>query len=240
MFDQALDGCESTVAGGKHQRTVPLGQHKVTRRPQHREGSAGLDVARKQMLSQRIGLITRNEKKQITVVTRTTGHRVGRVRIVLSRHRPAQQNRLSGQKTQPMGARSLQMQQSGIGRQHADRTHLGHDLLFRYVLRAAGLQQFQRELAAGGSVAAHQGVALRFFRFRQGIVKVLGFHDLAGNHAHLAHTATAIAAAVVEFEPGVQTGLQQVGVPFHQELVPAGAHGDLCRHDFEHIVHYFQ
>ena len=49
-----------------------------------------------------------------------------------------------------------------------------------------------------------------------------------------------IATAIIEFESGLQTRLQQVAAPFHREFVFAGAQSNLCRHDLEHIVHHLQ
>ena len=68
----------------------------------------------------------------------------------------------------------------------------------------------------------------------------MGLDNLARNNAHFAHATTAIRTAVIEFKAGMKTRLQQVGTPFNQELVPAGAHGNLRGHDFEHVVHHFE
>ena len=73
---------------------------------------------------------------------------------------------ISGEVAQAMGTGSLQVQQAGMGCQRGDGTHVGHDLLLGNVLWAASLQQLQREFAAGGSVAAHQRIALGFLGLR--------------------------------------------------------------------------
>jgi hypothetical protein len=109
---------------------------------------------------------------QVAVVARATGHRVACLDTLAARQ--AQDDRLSGQKAQPMGARGLQMQQQGIGPQRPQCAHGGRDLLARDVGRSTGFQRFQRHLAGGRRMRAGEDVALRFFRLGQWVIAVRG------------------------------------------------------------------
>ncbi|OQC09140.1 MAG: hypothetical protein BWX79_01492 [Alphaproteobacteria bacterium ADurb.Bin100] len=206
---------------------MPISQDKLARGAQHANACARLDVTGKQMPRECVGPITCDKKKQVSIVAWTARHRVSRMHVGLAWQGPAQLNRLPSQKTQPVRARCLQVQQAGIRCQCRNGAHLSQDELLGNVLRPARLEHFQRQIAAGCRVTAHQRVALSLLRFGERVVKVLCLHDVAGNDAHLAHAATAVAAPVVQFESCMQARLQQVGMPFHHELMPAGAHRDV-------------
>jgi len=151
-----------------------------------------------------------------------------------------QRHRLPGQEAQAVRPRCLQVQQHRVGCQRAHGTHAGDDGLRRDVLGPASLQRFQRQLAAGGGVRAGQHVALRLLGLRERVVAVHATCHLAAGDAHLAHAATAIAATVVQLQPGLHAGLQQAVAALDRELVSAGAHGDLRGNHLEHVVHHVQ